>query len=77
MRVLRQISEWRFVMFVWFVVNYLKIDFRGLTGCGVDFSISKHFLPYFELTAKTDGWIAGNEFIEKNLSIQFGLSARF
>ena len=34
MRVLRQISEWGFVVvpkvrFVWFVVNYLKIDFRG------------------------------------------------
>jgi len=52
-------------------------EFTGLAGCRVDFYISKHFLPYFELTAKTDGWIAGNEFIEKNVSIQFGLSARF
>jgi hypothetical protein len=52
-------------------------EFTGLTGCRVDFNISKHFLPYFELKAKTDGWIAGNEFIEKNVSIQFGLSARF
>ena len=52
-------------------------EFIGLAGCRVDFNISKHFLPYFDLTAKTDGWIAGNEFLEKNVSIQLGLSVRF
>jgi len=52
-------------------------EFFGLAGCRVDFNISKHFLPYFDLTAKTDGWVAGNEFLEKNVSIKLGLSARF
>jgi len=52
-------------------------EFMGLIGCRVDFNISKHFLPYFDLTAKTNGWVAGNEFLEKNVSIQLGLSARF
>jgi hypothetical protein len=52
-------------------------EFLGLAGCRVDFNISKHFLPYFDFTAKTDGWITGNEFIEKNISIKLGISARF
>lgn len=52
-------------------------EFTGLAGCRVDFNISRHFLPYFDLTVKTDGWIAGNEFLEKNVSIKLGLSARF
>jgi len=52
-------------------------DFFGLAECRVDFNISKHFFPYFDLTVKTDGWVDGNEFLEKNVSIQIGLSARF
>jgi len=52
-------------------------EFIGLAGLRVDFNISRHLLPYFDLTAKTDGWIAGNEFSEKNVSIKLGLSARF
>jgi len=52
-------------------------EFFGLAGCRVDFNISRHFLPYFDLTAKTDGWAAGNEFLEENVSVKVGLSARF
>jgi hypothetical protein len=52
-------------------------EFMGMAGCRFDFNISKHFQPYFDVTAKTDGWIAGNEFLEKNVSIQLGVSARF
>jgi hypothetical protein len=52
-------------------------DFFGLLGGRVDFSVSKHFLPYVELTAKTDGWVAGNEYLERNVSLRLGLSARF
>jgi hypothetical protein len=52
-------------------------EFLGLLGCRVDFSVSKHFLPYFDLTLKTDGWVAGNEYLERNMSFKVGLSMRF
>jgi hypothetical protein len=51
--------------------------FFGLIGGRVDFALSRHFLPYLELTAKTDGWVAGNEYLEHNISFRLGLSARF
>jgi hypothetical protein len=46
-------------------------EFFGLTGARVDFAVSKHFLPYMELAAKTSGWVVGN------VSLWLGLSARF
>jgi len=52
-------------------------EFIGLVGCRVDFNISRHLLPYFDIIAKTDGWVAGNEFLEENVSVKLGLSARF
>jgi hypothetical protein len=52
-------------------------EFLGLAGCRIDLNISEFFLPYFEVTAKTDGWVAGSEFLEKNISIKAGVSARF
>jgi hypothetical protein len=52
-------------------------EFLGLLGCRVDFAVSKHFFPYFDLTLKTDGWVAGNECLESNLSVKAGLSMRF
>jgi hypothetical protein len=52
-------------------------EFFGLIGCRVDFGLTKHFLPYLEFTAKTDGWVAGNEFLEGNVSFKLGVSARF
>jgi hypothetical protein len=52
-------------------------EFVGLAGCRVDLNISKNFLPYFDITAKTDGWVTGNEYLEENISIKVGISARF
>jgi hypothetical protein len=52
-------------------------EFFALAGCRVDFAVSKHFLPYLEINAKTDGWVAGNEFLERNISFKAGISARF
>ena len=49
----------------------------GLVGSRLDFQVTKNLLPYFEFVAKTDGWVAGNEFLEKNLSYRLGISARF
>jgi hypothetical protein len=36
-----------------------------------------HLLPYMEFTAKTGGWVAGNESLETNVSVTTGVSARF
>ena len=51
-------------------------EFLGLAGCRVDFNISRYFLPYIEVAAKTNGWVAGNEFLGKNISCRLGVSAR-
>jgi hypothetical protein len=51
--------------------------FFGLIGTRVDFEVTKHFLPYFEVTAKTGGWVAGNEFLEGKVKVIAGVSARF
>jgi hypothetical protein len=52
-------------------------EFFGFAGIRADFAVSKHFLPYLELNVKTDGWVAGNEFLEGNVSVKLGISARF
>jgi hypothetical protein len=52
-------------------------EFLGLFGLRADFFISKHFLPYIDFTAKTDGWVAGNEYLDSNVSVKIGISARF
>jgi hypothetical protein len=54
-----------------------EAEFVGLIGLRADFAVSKHFLPYVELTAKTDGWVAGNEYLDRNVSCVLGVSARF
>jgi hypothetical protein len=53
------------------------MEFLGLAGCRVDFTAGKHFFPYFDLSVKTDGWIAGNEYLESNVSFKAGVSLRF
>jgi len=52
-------------------------EFFSLFGLRIDFMASKHFLPYLDFTAKTDGWVAGNEYLDSNVSIKIGVSARF
>jgi hypothetical protein len=52
-------------------------EFFGLAGLRVDFALSRHFLPYLEINAKTDGWVAGNESLDAAASVKLGLSARF
>jgi hypothetical protein len=52
-------------------------EFFALAGCRADFAVTKHFLPYIELSAKTDGWVAGNEFLKRGISVKAGISARF
>ncbi len=52
-------------------------DFLGLFGLRVDFNLSKYILPYIDFTAKTRGWVAGNEYLTANASVRIGVSARF
>jgi hypothetical protein len=52
-------------------------EFFALAGCRADFAVTKHFFPYIELSAKTDGWVAGNEFLKRSISVKAGISARF
>jgi hypothetical protein len=52
-------------------------EFLGLFGLRIDFMASRHFLPYLDFTAKTDGWVAGNEYLSVNASVRLGVSMRF
>jgi len=54
-----------------------EAEFFGLIGGRFDFQVTKNWFPYFEFAAKTDGWVAGNEFLGKNISFRLGVSARF
>jgi hypothetical protein len=52
-------------------------EFLGLLGLRADFNVSRHFLPYIDFVFKTNGWVAGNEFLKANASVRLGISLRF
>jgi hypothetical protein len=52
-------------------------EFFGFASCRVDFAFHKHFLPYLEVMAKTDGWVAGTEHLNGTFGVKLGVSARF
>jgi hypothetical protein len=52
-------------------------EFFALAGCRVDLALSKYVFPYLDLSVKTDGWVAGNEFLERSISLKAGVSMRF
>lgn len=54
-----------------------KSEFLGLASCRIDWIPKSIIKPYFEVVAKTDGWIAGNAYLNSNLSLKFGLTAWF
>ena len=41
------------------------------------FGLQTASINYLEITAKTNGWIAGNAYLNSNLSARFGLTAWF
>lgn len=53
-----------------------KASFLGEASCRIDWLIKK-VQPWISFSAKTDGWIAGNEFLNKNISFRAGLAVRF
>jgi hypothetical protein len=54
-----------------------KSEFLGLFGLRVDFMASKHVFPYINFIAKTNGWVAGNEYLNSSTSVKTGVSLRF
>ncbi|MDR0512801.1 MAG: hypothetical protein LBG93_06835 [Treponema sp.] len=52
-------------------------EFLGLFGLRIDHRATRNVFPYIDFTAKTNGWVAGNEFLNANVSIRMGLSLRF
>jgi hypothetical protein len=52
-------------------------EFLGLFGLRIDFKVNKYIYPYFDFTAKTRGYVAGNEYLNANVSIALGVSLRF
>lgn len=53
-----------------------KYAFLGFAGFRLNW-ISKGVDPWIEFGAKTQGWIAGNEFLNSNFSFRIGISKRF
>ncbi len=54
-----------------------KASLGGMIEVRGYYPISKYFSPYISVTAKTNGWVAGNIYLESNLSGSFGLQAIF
>jgi hypothetical protein len=52
-------------------------EFLGLFGLRVDFMANNHIFPYIDFTAKTNGWIAGNEYLNANAGVHLGVSLRY
>ena len=53
-----------------------KSSFLGLLECKIECKTRIHLNPYVQLSAKTKGWVAGNEFLNSNLSLRLGASMR-
>lgn len=54
-----------------------EYEFSGLAGFRSDWLCKSPVKPYLEITAKTNGWVAGNVFLKKDVSCMIGVSARF
>ena len=52
-------------------------EFLGLIGLRVDYMVTKNIFPYTNITAKTNGHIAGIDYSTPSVSAQMGLSLRF
>jgi len=50
-----------------------KGKFGGLISADVSYAFSRRWEAYAQLTGKTDGWVAGNVYLDKNLSLRGGL----
>lgn len=48
----------------------------GMLGLSASYPI-KNFRPYLELNSKSEGWVAGNPYLSKNVSARFGFTWSF
>lgn len=53
-----------------------KAAFLGLAECKLELNSKGVIHPYVELSAKSKGWVAGNEFLDHNFSFRFGIVSR-
>ncbi len=51
--------------------------FLGLLECKVELNNQKWYRPYIEVSTKTKGWVAGNDYLDDNFSCRLGVVARF
>lgn len=49
----------------------------GFVETKIYYPVSKHIQPYISVSAKTNGWVQGNVYLEKNIGCEFGLRAYF
>lgn len=54
-----------------------KVALGGFVETKIYYPMNKHFQPYISVSAKTNGWVQGNVYLENNISSQFGLRAYF
>lgn len=54
-----------------------KASLLGFMECRLEFKTKLNLNPYMEFSAKTKGWVAGNEFLNSNFSVRVGASMRF
>ena len=52
-------------------------SFGGFVETKIYYPINKYLQPYLLISAKTDGWVQGNVYLEKNISGEFGFRAYF
>jgi hypothetical protein len=50
--------------------------FLGLAECKLELKTKSFIHPFVELSAKSKGWIAGDEFLKANFSCRFGIISR-
>lgn len=51
--------------------------FGGLAAARLAWEVTRGFVPYLDVEAKTAGWVAGNVFLDRNASLRVGAVARF
>ena len=52
-------------------------EFLGLFGLRVDFMAHRNIFPYIDFIVKTNGWVAGDEYLGVHASVRIGVSMRF
>lgn len=76
------IEEWRFSTSFHLWMQPQELAFRtsdATPGAAIDLQVSKLFhawAPFISISAKSQGWLAGNLFLERNISMRLGLSYR-